>query len=46
MRALLDILPRVVDRKDKGGEAVKGVYADHLTTVIGAEAFDETGHRR
>ena len=45
MGALLDILPRVVDRKDKDGETVKGVYADHITAVIGAGAFDETIHR-
>ncbi len=42
--AILDILPRVVEKKDKDGETVKGAYADHLTIVIGAGAFDEAGH--
>ncbi len=45
MGALLDILPRVNDRKDKDGETVKGVYAARLTSAIGSGAFDEAGHR-
>ncbi len=43
--ALLDILPRCVDRKDSSGEITQGTYADQLTTVIGEGAFDEEGHR-
>ena len=43
--AILDVLPRCVDMKDKNGEIVKGIYSDHLTEVIGEGAFDEAGNR-
>jgi hypothetical protein len=42
--ALLDILPRCMDRKDNNGEITKGTYSDQLTAVIGEGAFDEAGH--
>jgi hypothetical protein len=29
--ALLSVLPRCVDKKDKNGEIVKGIYSDQLT---------------
>ncbi len=44
--ALLDILPRCVDRKDSSGEIMQGTYSDQLTAVIGEGAFDEAGHRK
>jgi hypothetical protein len=43
--ALLDILPRCVNRKERNGEATKGTYSDQLTEVVGGGAFDEEGHR-
>ncbi len=42
--ALLDILPRCVDRKDRNGEVRKGTYSDQLAEVVGEGAFDEEGH--
>ncbi len=33
--ALLDILPRCVDRKEGSGDITKGIHSDQLTTVIG-----------
>jgi hypothetical protein len=43
--ALLDVLPRCVDRKDKNGEIVKGIYSDQLTEVIGEGTFGQAGNR-
>ena len=42
--ALLDILPRCVDRTETKGEVTKGVYSEQLTAVIGEGAYDEAGH--
>jgi len=42
--ALMDILPRCVDMKESNGEITKAIYSDHLTAVIGEEAYDEAGH--
>ena len=42
--ALLDILPRCVDKKERNGKVTKGTYSDHLTEVVGAGAHDEEGH--
>ena len=33
--ALLDILPRCVDGKERNGEVTKGTYSDQLTEVVG-----------
>ncbi len=43
--ALLDILPRCVDRKAENGEHMPGYYAEQLTEEIGRGAFDQDGHR-
>jgi hypothetical protein len=43
--ALLDVLPRCVDMKDKNGEIVKGNYSDQLTEVIGEDTVNEAGNR-
>ena len=43
MGALLDILPRCVDMKERNGEITKGTYSDQLTEVVGEGAFDEEG---
>ena len=43
--ALLDILPRCVDRKENNGKITRGIYSDQLTEVMGEGAFDEDGHR-
>jgi hypothetical protein len=37
--ALLDILPRCVDRTDSNGGVTRGKYADQLTAVIGEGAL-------
>jgi hypothetical protein len=44
MGALLDILPRCVDKKESNGEITKGIYSEELTLVIGEGAYDEDGH--
>ena len=41
--ALLAILPRCMDMNKNNREITKGIYSDHLTTVIGEGAFDEAG---
>ena len=43
--ALLDILLRCVDRKERNGEITVGTYSDQLTGVVGSGAFDEEGHK-
>ena len=35
--AMLDILPRCVDRKDRNGEITVGIYSDQLTGVVERE---------
>ncbi len=44
LEALLDILPRCVDKAEPNGEVTKGIYSEQLTTVIGEGAYDEGGH--
>jgi len=43
--ALLDILPRCVDRKESNGGITRGIYSDQLTEVMGEGAIDEEGHK-
>ncbi len=43
--ALLDIMPRCVDRKATNGEITAGIYSQQLTVVIGEGAYDEDGHK-
>ncbi len=43
--ALLDILPRCIDRKDEHGEVHTGYYTDQLTESIGKGAYDNEGHK-
>ena len=43
--ALIDILPRCVDRKESNGEVMRGTYSDQLTKEVGEGAFDEDGHK-
>jgi len=43
--ALLDILPRCIDRTDEQGEALPGYYSQQLTETIGSGAYDNEGHR-
>ena len=42
--AMLDILPRCIDRKDQEGEKTTGVYNRQLTNVIGEVAYAAEGH--
>ncbi len=42
--ALLDVLPRCVDRTEANGECIPGYYTQQLTGVIGAGAYDSEGH--
>ena len=39
MGALLDIMSRCVDMKERNGEVTKGTYSDQLTEVVGEGAF-------
>ncbi len=43
--ALLDILPRCIDKKEDNGVVVKGYYAEQLTYEISKGAYDAEGHR-
>ncbi len=43
--ALLDVLPRLIDRKDENGELTVGVYSRQMTPIIGEGAYDAEGHR-
>jgi len=42
--ALLDVLPRCIDRTEANGEKIQGYYAQHLIEVIGEGAYDSEGH--
>jgi hypothetical protein len=42
--ALLDVLPRLIDRKDDNGEVTVGVYTRQMTHIIGEGAYDAEGH--
>jgi len=43
--ALLDVLPRCIDKTEANGEKVQGYYAQQLTEVIGEVAYDNEGHK-
>ena len=43
--ALLDILPRFIDREAENGEEMPGYYSEQLTEAIGKGAYDAEGHR-
>ncbi len=43
--ALMDVLPRLIDRKADNGEITAGVYAAQMTGIIGEGAYDAGGHR-
>jgi len=43
--ALLDILPRCIDRKAGNGEEIPRYYSEQLTEAIGKGAYDAEGHR-
>jgi hypothetical protein len=43
--ALLDILPRYIDRKAENGEEMPGHYSEQLTREIGRGAYDQEGHK-
>ena len=43
--AILDVLPRCIDRTGPSGEKTRGVYNATLTEVIGEGAYDQEGHR-
>jgi hypothetical protein len=42
--ALLDVLPRCIDRKAENGEEMLGYYSEQLTEAIGKGAYDAEGH--
>ena len=43
--AMLDVLPRLIDRKDENGEIAPGVYPVQMKGIIGEGAYDTEGHR-
>jgi hypothetical protein len=43
--AMLDVLPRMIDREDENGEVIVGVYSRQLTHIIGEGAYNAEGHR-
>ena len=43
--ALLDVLPRCIDRTEANGECIPGYYTKQLTEVIGEGAYDGDGHK-
>ena len=43
--AMLDVLPRLIDRKDETGEIAPGVYPVQMKSIIGERANDTEGHR-
>jgi hypothetical protein len=42
--AMLDVLPRLIDRKDENGEIAPGVYPVQMKGIIGKGAYDKAGH--
>ena len=42
--ALLDVLPRCIDKKSANGEDMPGYYAEQLTEVLGKGVHDAEGH--
>jgi hypothetical protein len=43
--AMLDVLPRMIDRENENGEVTVGVYSSHMTHIIGEGAYNAEGHR-
>jgi hypothetical protein len=43
--ALLDVLPRCIDKTEANGGCIPGYYTHQLTEVIGEGAYDNEGHR-
>jgi len=43
--ALLDVLPRYIDRTKDNGESTPGYYTQQLKEAIGEGAYDNEGHR-
>ncbi len=43
--ALMDILPRYIDRKAENGEEMPGYYSEQLTEALGKGAYDAEGHK-
>ncbi len=42
--AMMDALPRLIDRKDENGKIVPGVYPTQLRNIIGEGAYGMEGH--
>jgi hypothetical protein len=42
--AVLDILPRCIDRRGPNGEEMHGIYINILTESIGRGAYGQEGH--
>ena len=42
--ALLDVLPRMIDREDENGEVTMGVYSRQMTHIIGEGTYGADGH--
>jgi len=45
LEALLDVLPRCIDKRADNGEEIPGYYSEQLTEAIGKGAYDAEGHR-
>jgi hypothetical protein len=43
--ALLDELPRCIDKKAENGEEMPGYYSEQLTEAIGKGEYDAEGHK-
>ena len=44
MGALLDVLPRCIDKRAENGEDMPGYYTEQLTEVMGKGSYDAEGH--
>ena len=42
--ALVDILPRCIDKKAENGEEMPGYYSEQVTREIGRGTYDQEGH--
>ena len=43
--AIMDVLPRCIDRSGPNGEKTRGIYNSTLANAIGDRAYDQGGHR-
>ncbi len=43
--ALIDVLPRCIDKRAENGEEMAGYYMEQLTETLGKGAYDADGHR-